>query len=333
MSEDVTRLLYLGPQGSFTHEAAQSATGMIRDVLGIEMRPVPASDVPEMMNAVQSEVAWSVMAWENNVEGYVVPNLDALIDSENSMGILRVSVDVSFDAFVLPDSDDPPVFAVAHPHGLAQCRRFIQDHGLREIPTTSNAAACRDLQPGQVALAPAICGPLYGARTWRSHVQDYAGARTDFLVIAPRNHRERIMRVFRHRDAGDFETVVTFIPLSTGPGVLADLLDVLRDAGLNMTSFISRPIKGHDGTYSFIATLDSAPWDPRFNDCLRTLVAAGDWVKTLAVYPRRESVSPPVDAWMLPRGGVRVDTSTRGSGGDSCGEGMSGERIRRELLW
>ena len=64
----------------------------------------------------------------------------------------------------------------------------------------------------------------------------------------------------------EYESVLTLIPLVTGPGVLANLLDVFRDAGLNMTSFISRPIKGRTGTYSFIATLDAAamgatlPW-------------------------------------------------------------------------
>ena len=304
-------LLYLGPRGSFTHEAAQRAASVMDDALGVGTVPTPASDVPVMMEAVQSSHAWAVIAWENNVEGYVVPNLDALIDSRNAVGVLRVSVDVAFDAFVLPDSGRPLAEAVAHPHGLAQCRAFIEDNGLRAVPATSNAAACRDLGPGQVALAPALCGPLYGVRTLRSHVQDYEGARTDFLVVVPRDDRDEAMDVLRGGSIREFETVVTIIPLSTGPGVLANLLDVLRDAGLNMTSFISRPIKGHDGTYSFIATLDAAPWEPRFRDCLRDLAMAGDWVKTLAVYPRRETPNPPVDAWMLPRGGVRLAPDER----------------------
>ncbi len=76
------------------------------------------------------------------------------------------------------------------------------------------------------------------------------------------------------------------------PGVLANLLDVLRDAGLNMTSFISRPIKGRDGTYSFIATIDAAPWQEHLRDVLTQVVDHGDWVKTLAVYPRRERPEP-----------------------------------------
>lgn len=82
--------------------------------------------------------------------------------------------------------------------------------------------------------------------------------------------------------------MLTLIPLVTGPGVLANLLDVFRDAGLNMTSFISRPIKGRTGTYSFIATFDAAPWEQRFHDALVEIAEHGDWAKTLAVYPRRE---------------------------------------------
>ena len=86
----------------------------------------------------------------------------------------------------------------------------------------------------------------------------------------------------------EYESVLTLIPLVTGPGVLANLLDVFRDAGLNMTSFISRPIKGRTGTYSFIATLDAAPWEQRFHGALVEIAEHGDWAKTLAVYPRRE---------------------------------------------
>ena len=85
--------------------------------------------------------------------------------------------------------------------------------------------------------------------------------------------------------------------------MLANLLDVLRDAGLNMTSFISRPIKGRDGTYSFIATIDAAPWQEHLRDVLTQVVDHGDWVKTLAVYPRRERPNPPIYAWSLPNGG------------------------------
>ena len=193
-------------------------------------------------------------------------------------------------------------------------------------PASSNAAACRDLKPGRVALGPSLCGELYDLDTLAEHVQDFDGAHTEFLVIAPRDVVQELNARAHSNDAGDFETIITFIPLVTGPGVLADLLDVLRDAGLNMTSFISRPIKGHDGTYSFIATLDAAPWEPRFRTALEEIAGHGDWAKTLAVYPRRERPNPPVDAWMLPEGGVHIT--------NRAPEGWQyTEEARKELLW
>ena len=324
-------LAYLGPEGTFTHQAARAAAEALAPALGGRPALEALPGVPAIMRAVEEDGARGVIAWENNVEGYVVPNLDALIDAADCAGFARVAVDVAFDAFVRPDpaapAPDPAAYrgatVSAHPHGLAQCKAFIADHGLVPAPAPSNAAACRDLTPGEVALGPAICGDLYGLTRLASGVQDYRGARTEFLVLARRDDANRLLAAARGRGVADYESIVAFIPLSTGPGVLADLLDVLRDAGLNMTSFISRPIKGHDGTYSFIATIDAAPWSARFQRVFHEVTEHGDWVKTLAVYPRRERPNPPVDAWMLPRGGVHLDGSVP----------LDAATAGRELMW
>ena len=324
-----TTLTYLGPEGTFTHQAAMTAADMLAPVIdGERPKLVAAPDVPTIMKAVESGQSWGVIAWENNVEGYVVPNLDALIDSHDVAGFARVGVGISFDAFVRRGTTSIQGARVsAHSHGLAQCKRFIAEHQLVAEPASSNAAACRDLQVGQVAFGPGICGPLYGLEVIATDVQDYRGAHTEFLILAPRETSMRMLGQARERGIVEYETIITFIPLSTGPGVLADLLDVLRDAGLNMTSFISRPIKGYDGTYSFIVTLDAAPWQERFQAVLTEVAEHGDWIKTLAVYPRRERPNPPVDAWMLPQGGVHLDAK-------SLSEGWRGdELVRKELMW
>ncbi|MBW3079826.1 prephenate dehydratase [Bifidobacterium saguinibicoloris] len=337
-------LFYLGPEGTFTHQAAMEAADRLRPSVGggadagdaavadgFDLVALP--DVPSIMDAVQSGRGWGVIAWENNVEGYVVPNLDALIDATDIAGFARVRVDVTFDAFAVAGDDplhrsgDDPIVVSAHPHGLAQCRRFIADHGLRAVPASSNAAACRDLKPGRIAFGPHICGELYGLDTLAERVQDFDGAHTEFLVLARRDEVRDLSRRFREDAIGEFETIITLIPLITGPGVLANMLDVMRDAGLNMTSFMSRPIKGTDGTYSFIATLDAAPWEPRFRTLLETFATHGIWLKTLAVYPRRDRPSPPVEAWRLPEGGVHLDAMRIEPDWEHT------DKAGRELLW
>nr|WP_286219339.1 prephenate dehydratase domain-containing protein [Paraoerskovia sediminicola] len=97
-------------------------------------------------------------------------------------------IDIEFDAFVRPGHGRLTEI-VAHPHGLAQCQELTRRTGLREVPAASNAAACRDVADHQVALGPPLCGELYGLETFERGVNDYRGARTRFLTIAPRAGR------------------------------------------------------------------------------------------------------------------------------------------------
>ncbi|KAB7791370.1 prephenate dehydratase [Bifidobacterium leontopitheci] len=349
-------LHFLGPQGTFTHQAALDAATLLPDAADATLVAEP--DAASILSAVQKSGEWGVIAWENNIEGYVVPNLDALIDATDIAGIARIGVDVSFDAYVRPgDTLERCSTITAHPHGLAQCREIAARHHLKPVPAASNGAACRDLTVGQVALGPRICGNLYGLDRVAAGVEDYAGAHTDFLMLAPRSQAADILAASAaDPSATEFESIIAFIPLSTGPGVLANLLDVLRDAGLNMTSFISRPIKGRAGTYSFIATIDAAPWQDHLRSVLAEVAEHGDWVKTLAVYPRQERPNPPVYAWSLPNGGVRLDKSgahdvvehdvvehdvvEHDTGRQTPHEGMTASArwqddaaVRKELLW
>ena len=315
---DKIPLHFLGPEGTFTHQAALEAANLMDTRLSCRADLRPCPDAASIVAAVEEGRGWGVLAWENNVEGHVVPNMDALIDAQAVAGFGMVRLSIVFDAFVRADHG-PLRQVAAHPHGLAQCKCFITETGLNPVTANSNAAACRDLGPDQMALGPRICGSLYGLETYRRQVQDYQGARTDFLLLAPRDQAALLAR--RLAPGGDFESIVTFIPLNTGPGVLANLLDRLRDAGLNMTSFMSRPIKGHDGTYSFVASIDAAPWQKGLHQVLADLLERGDWLKTLAVHPRTPHPAPPICEWMLPRAGA------------FRGEDPHFETISKELLW
>lgn len=329
-----TRLYYLGPQGTFTHQAAIAAASELRRHMPEESFDLVAcANIGDVFAGAQRG-EFGVVAWENNVEGVVVPNLDALLDSADMAGVARVDVHVTFDAFVTTDTAHRYgesaerilrhcSSVTAHPHGLAQCRTFTKRYGLEPVQATSNAAGCQNLASESVALAPSLCGDLYGLHTVARAVQDFDGARTSFLVLTNRAHAVQFMDEYRTQDAGGYESIIGFVPLATGPGVLADLLNKFRDAGLNMVSLMSRPIKGHDGTYSFIATIDQAPWQVQCRHVLERVMGHGDWVKTLAVYPHHTQVYPPVTDWMLPQGGICTQMEPQ----------ATRHNMQGELLW
>lgn len=295
----VSTLAYLGPEGSFTHEAATGWSGP-------ETSLVPLRTVPEVFAAVASgEASHGVVAIESSVEGYVVPSLDAIVSAPEVVAVDEAFVSITFDAFVLPGSTDVPRQATAHPHGLAQCQGFVDSHGLLAVPASSNAAACRDIQPGQVALGPPLCGALYGLTTWQRAVEDFAGARTRFLLLTRRDEVE----VGSGDESTAWRSMLAITPHLTGPGVLARITAAFGARGVNMSSLITRPVKALEGRYVFILTVDAAPWSADLHEVLRGLLDAGDSVKTLGVFPSRGELDRTVDVDSVPAGSVRGGSS------------------------
>lgn len=300
---------YLGPQGSFTHQAA---AGWGRDHAdGAAL--VARGSVADVFTAVADGTdARGVVAIENTVEGYVVPSLDAIVGSATVVAVDEVVLDISFDAFVRPGHGTLTEVS-AHPHGLAQCQEFVLREGLRAVPAASNAAACRDAGTHQVALGPSICGELYGLDTYAHAVEDFAGARTRFLVLAQRSVARDVLARTRAGHDGAWRTMLAVTPVVTGPGVLARITRSFGARGVNLSSLITRPLKAVAGTYVFVLTVDGAPWDAPVRSVLEDLLAAGDSLKTLGVVPARgeldESVHADVDAAHVPVGSVGTDSS------------------------
>ncbi len=272
---------FLGPQGTFTHQAV--LTWARREQHAV--RAEPLASVGAVHDAVaRGEATWGVVAIESSVEGYVVPSVDALVGSADVVAVDEVVLDVSFDAFVLPDHGEL-VEATAHPHGLAQCSRFVAERGLAPVAAASNAAACRDITRSQVALGPSLCGELYGLATIATAVDDYPGARTRFLVLRRRDDARAVLGARRDRGAEAWRTIVAITPVVTGPGVLARVTAAFGERRVNMSSLVTRPLKAQEGQYVFVVTLDAAPWAPDVRSLFADLLAAGDSLKVLGAYP------------------------------------------------
>ena len=155
------KLFYLGPQGTFTHQAAVNAAQELARLEPQGFDLMPMDDVPQILDAAQHGDGWGIVAWENNVEGYVVPNLDALIDAKDLVGFARVGVNVEFDACVAQGAIQPKR---ASPQPIRTVSRNANDSSpnigsphSRPHPTRRPAGTF----PGEIAFGPAICGELY----------------------------------------------------------------------------------------------------------------------------------------------------------------------------
>jgi chorismate mutase/prephenate dehydratase len=115
--EQRATVAYVGPEGSFCHEAALEHFGPAAAL-------VPAAGVREALDEViRGRAAFAVFPFESSVDGLVQPSVTALADTELMMVAERVTR-ASYDLMARVELHDvEKVYATAL--GLAACQRFL----------------------------------------------------------------------------------------------------------------------------------------------------------------------------------------------------------------
>jgi chorismate mutase/prephenate dehydratase len=178
--EEPVRVAYLGPEGTFSHQAA-------REKFGDNARLVAVQSIPEVFAAVESgRSTLGVVPVENTTEGVVTQTLDALAEFEVEV-CAEVALRVSLDLLSLSASIEDVRRVASHPQPLAQCRRWLDRHlpDAERIETASTAAAAQlaAADPAVAAIASPAAAAVHGLHTLESALEDRSDNRTRFLVI------------------------------------------------------------------------------------------------------------------------------------------------------
>ena len=158
------RVAFLGPEGTFAHQAVRPP----RCCRATADRAEPRPTVVSVLEAVEDgEADLGVVPFENSVEGQVNLTVDVLVhDAERIQVCEEVVLDVTFGAYRRPGDATPAATVASHPVGLAQCRRWVHGSGLATRETSSTAEACRLVaeggEPGLVAVASPAAAVRWG---------------------------------------------------------------------------------------------------------------------------------------------------------------------------
>ena len=239
--EQPVTVAFLGPEGTFTQEAALKHFG--HSVLS---RPMTAID--EVFREVSSGAAnYGVVPIENSTEGVVNHTLDSFLESSLKIcGEVELRIHHHF-MFGANTRAENITRVYSHPQSLAQCRKWLDANysNIERIPVSSNAEAARRVQGewNSAAIAGDMAEQLYGLEKIHEKIEDYPDNSTRFLVIG----RDDIP------PSGDDKTSI-IASVNNAPGALYLLLEPFQTHGVDLTRVETRPARS--GTWSYVFFID-----------------------------------------------------------------------------
>lgn len=265
------RIAYLGPAGTFSHEAVGRHFGE-----SVDAEPCPSID--EVFRAAESgRVDYAVVPVENSTEGAVGRTLDLMCQTELVIVgeiRLRIQQNLLSNAARL----DAVTKIYSHAQSLSQCVLWLARHlpAVSRIPVASNAEAARlaATEPDAAAIAGEAAAAIYALDVLAPHIEDDPNNTTRFWVLG----RHPVAR------SGDDETSLV-MSAQNRPGAVHALLEPLARHGVSMSRLESRPARTGLWEYLFFVDLEGHRDDAPVAAALAELAVRAPFLKVLGSYP------------------------------------------------
>ena len=275
--EESVRVAYMGPAGTFSHEAALKRFGDLADFADV-------GSIREVFIAVEAGKArLGVVPVENTTEGIVPQTFDAL--AEFSVPVCaEVVLPISLDLLSQSGRLEDVRRVASHPQPLAQARAWLERHlpEAEQVQTASTviAAEMAARTPELAAVASTTAGKVNGLRAVEHRIQDRSDNATRFLVIGQGAAEPSLQGM----------TSVVFTIGRHQPGGLHSLLAPLARRGVNLTSIQLRPMPGRPWEYLFFIDLEGNRNDPELAAALDEAAEIAHSTRILGSFPRAESL-------------------------------------------
>ncbi len=242
--EEPLEIGFLGPEGSFTEQAAIKQFGS-----SVQLHPMPT--ISDVFKEVENgKISYGVVPIENSVGGTVYQTLDEFVDSPvQIVGENYLSIHQN----LLTNLDEINLIKriYSHPQSFAQCRIWLETHlpNVERIEVSSNSKAASMVLSDQfsAALAGVMAAEKYGLNILERNIEDNPQNTTRFLIIAG---PDQII------DNPDKTSVL--VSVNDKPGALLKLLSPFQVFGINMSKIESRPSQRRPWDYLFFIDIDGS---------------------------------------------------------------------------
>ena len=269
------RVAILGPVGTFCEQAAI-------DYFGSAAEFIYCNNFDEVFHATAAGTAqFGVVGVENSTEGAVARSLDLFLRTPLHV-VGEVSLLVRHNLLRESPSLQGVEVVLAHPQALAQCQNWLSQHlphaERRAVSSNAEGARLAASQPTWAALASERAASEFGLHTVAHAIQDEAHNRTRFAIVC-------LPQTLATLPATGHDCTSLVVSVPNKPGAVHDLLVPLKQNGVSMTRFESRPAKSGQWEYYFYIDLDGHISQPAVANALAALQQMCAFYKVIGSYP------------------------------------------------
>lgn len=220
------KVALLGPEGTYTHQAAEKYFE--------NLEPVFCSTIRDVF---ESEADTKFVPVENSLGGGVTDTID-LLHQRNEEVTAEIRLPINHALISDENSIEDIEKVLSHPQALTQSQEIINEQGWEKEEAGSTAAAVEEIKPGEAALASEIAAEINDKNILQTSVQDTDSNVTRFFVL-------------NGPDEPNEKSSIILEPGEDRPGLLHSMLSCFAGHQINLSHIQSRPTKKELGDYYF----------------------------------------------------------------------------------
>ena len=262
-----------GYEGSFHQMAA-------RQYFGKDVSILPCGNFRDVIRSAANvqQTDGGVMAIENSIAGSILPNYN-LLEQSTLQVVGEVYLQIGQNLLVNPSVQLEDIREVhSHPMAILQCIDFLEKHNWKLIETEDTALSAKHVHQHKskhiAAIAGKLAAELYQLEVLAPNIQTLKNNYTRFLILQRAAAAEPISEA--NKASVTFRT-------DHSKGSLSKVLNVIAEAGINLSKLQSMPIPGSNWQYMFHADMEFDSL-PQFEMVVEKMKSRTQSLKILGIY-------------------------------------------------
>lgn len=260
LSKVSEKVSFLGPEGTFSHQAAQNIFSNNAQFLVAQTISMVFDDV------INEKAIFGVVPVENSTEGIIQETLDNMVKFPlRIVGSYRLPIHLCLLARTKNLKDIKVI--KSHPQPIAQSRNWISKHfpNAKIETEQSSAKAIMETKDSHTAfIASRQAAKKYELKILAENIEDKKTNVTQFYVVAKKDSPEISKKLKVKR-------TVVILAVYDRPGVLRDILNEFAERKINLTKLHSRSSEAEGWDYYFFIELEGMPQDKKIKETLRAI--------------------------------------------------------------